>query len=101
MKYTYTILLLIGFSVASRAEEPDEQLAKQLADVVRDVNASIWVRIEAAKTLGKLGNRGGPAVPSLTITLGKFRSNEFPTLQEEIVRALGRIGHPAKTALPA
>jgi len=93
--------LLLIVAGSSRGDELDDRLAKELADVVRDGRTSVWARIEAAKTLGKLGPTMGAAVPELSKLLVKFRPNELSSLQEEIIRALGLMGNPAKMALPA
>lgn len=98
---------LLAIAVASlavsglRADETDDQLARQLGSVVRDPRPSIWARVEAARTLAKLGPRASAAVPDLVAVLGRFRGPELEPLQEAIVEALGQIGSPAKSALPA
>ncbi|MBA4065285.1 MAG: hypothetical protein C0501_16550 [Isosphaera sp.] len=85
----------------ARADEGDDQLARQLAGVVRDPRLSVWSRVEAAKMIGKLGPRGGAAAADLAALLGRFRGPEQEPLQEAVVDALGQIGAPAKPALPA
>jgi HEAT repeat protein len=84
-----------------RAEEADDLLAKQLAAVVRDPRLFLPQRVEAAKMLGKLGQRAGAAVPDLTAQLSGLRGAELEPLQEAVVDALGRIGSPARESLPA
>jgi HEAT repeat protein len=84
----------------ARADEGDDQLARQLAGVVRDPRLSVWQRVEAAKMLGKMGQRGGAAAADLTAVLGRFRGPEQEPLQEAVVDALGQMGSPAKGSLP-
>ncbi|HEX4607830.1 MAG TPA: HEAT repeat domain-containing protein [Urbifossiella sp.] len=91
----------LTLAVPARADEPDDLLAKQLAAVVRDPRLPLPQRVEAAKTIGKLGPRAGAAVPDLTTQLLRLRGNELEPLQEAVIDALGRIGSPARESLPA
>ncbi|MBX9582780.1 MAG: HEAT repeat domain-containing protein [Gemmataceae bacterium] len=96
------VLALVTLAApAARADESDDLLARQLAAVVRDPRLPVAQRIEATRTLGKLGLLAGAAVPDLTQQLNRLRDGEHERLQETIVDALGRIGSPARTALPA
>ena len=101
MRTVLALTIVIGTAVVSRADEGDDLLARQLAAVVRDPRLRMQQRMEAARTLGKFGQRAGAAVPELIAQLNRLRGQELEPLQVSIVDALGRIGSPAKTALPA
>jgi len=91
---------LVALPAAARADEADDRLAKELAGVVRDPRLRLAQRVEAARTLGKLGMRAAAAVPDLAAQITRLRGNELEPLQEAVVDALGRIGSPARPALP-
>ncbi|MBN9523141.1 HEAT repeat domain-containing protein, partial [bacterium] len=97
------LLLALGltFAAPARAQEPDDLLARQLAAVVRDFRLPPPQRVEAARTLGRLGPRAAPAVPELAEQLLRLRGAELEALQEAVIDALGQIGSPARGALPA
>jgi HEAT repeat protein len=86
---------------AARADEQDDLLARQLAAIVRDPRRTTAQRVEAARTLGRIGYQAGAAVPDLIQQLDRLRGTEHERLQESIIDALGRIGSPARPALPA
>jgi HEAT repeat protein len=97
------LLILLAAAVipaAARADEVDDELAKRLSMTARDPRLSIHSRVEAAKTLGKLGTRASAAVPDLVAVLNRLRGAEQEPLQEAIVDALGHIGAAARPTLP-
>lgn len=101
MRRGVPVLLLLLVGPAGRADEADDALAKSLTAVVRDPRLPAPQRVEAARTLGRLGTRASAAVPELVLQLDRLRGAEQETLQEAVIGALGRIGSPARTALPA
>ena len=101
MKRLLAVAAVLLAAPAARADETDDLLARQLAAVVRDPRLPTAQRIEAARVLGKLGLLAGAAVPDLTQQLNRLRDGEHERLQETIVDALGRIGSPARSSLPA
>ena len=96
--------LLVTLSLASvglsRADEASDQLAKELVGVVRDPRLSQRQRVEAARTLGKLGPKAAAVVPDLIAQLKRLQGAELEELQEAVIDTLGGIGATAKTALP-
>lgn len=94
------LFLLFVFPGLVGADEKDDQLARDLVNVVRDRIGPPWSRVEATNTLGKMGMRAQVAVPELQATLLKLSGPETLPLQEAIVRTLGQIGAPAKPTIP-
>lgn len=101
MRRLLVLPVLLALAPSARADEADDLLARQLAAVVRDPRLRLDQRVEAARTLGRLGYQAGAAVPDLTAQLGRLRGAEHERLQEAVIDALGRIGSPARTSLPA
>lgn len=101
MRCGVVLVALFAFPLAARADEADDALAKKLGGIVRDPRQTVWARVEAANTLGKLGPVAGAAVGDLVAVLERLRGAEQEPLQEAVVEALGQIGGSAKTALPA
>lgn len=101
MRYVIVTVGMLTAVPVARADEADDRLARQLAAVVRDPRLRLAQRVEAARTLGKLGALAGAAVPDLTAQLDRLRGAEHERLQETIVDTLGRIGSAARPALPA
>lgn len=95
------VVLPLGISPPLRADEADDLLAQRMAAIVRDFRQPLATRVEAARTLEKLGPRGAVAVNDLIAVLDRLRGTEQEPLQEAIVEALGRMGSKAKAALPA
>jgi HEAT repeat protein len=93
-------LALAVLAAPAPAEESDDLLARQLAATVRDPRLMLPQRVEAARMLGRLGQRGAAAVPELTAQLLRLRGSELEPLQEAIIDTLGQIGSPARSALP-
>ena len=101
MRISFLPALTLLLSVSSSfADEKDEVLVRELAAVVRERLTPTWQRVEATKTLGKLGPRAALAVPELNAQLLKLRGEDTVPLQEAIVKALGQIGSAAKPAIP-
>jgi len=95
-------VVLIGVGASPvRADEDDDVLAKRMSALVRDFRQPLASRVEAARTIAKLGPRAAAAVPDLVAVLSRLRGTEQEPLQEAIIEALGQIGSAAKTALPA
>lgn len=98
MRALAVLTLLLASSVL-RADEADDLLARQLAAEVRDPRLTMRVRIEAAKTLGKLGPRAAVVVPDLTAQVIRLKGVDLAPLQEAVIDALGEIGSASKPAL--
>lgn len=96
-----TLALALAFAAPAGAQETDDLLARQLAAVVRDPRLPLAQRVEAARMIGRLGQRAGAAVPDLTQQLLRLRGTEHELLQEAVIDTLGQIGSPAREALPA
>src|SRR5262245_46268949 len=109
MSRPLVIAMLLFLPAGIRAGEfpaqvdPQEQLVRELVDVVRNRSGDqlLWSRMQAAQTLGKLGIGARSAVPALAEFLEEPRRNDPPMLDEAVVRALARIGRPARAAIPA
>lgn len=101
MKRLLALSAVLLAAPSARADEADDLLARQLAAIVRDPRLTSAQRVEAARTLGRLGILAGAAVPELTQQLDRLRGMEHERLQESVIDALGRIGSPARPALPA
>lgn len=100
MKPLLSISLLLLLSSPSPGDETDEKVSRQLVEVIQDVRATPFARIEAAKTLAKMGARASAAAEGLTAMLKKLRGDEFSDLHEAVLVALGEIGPPARNAIP-
>ncbi len=100
MRYVLVLAGALLAGPAARADEVDDALARRLSGVVRDFRQPTAARVEAARTLVKLGGRASAAVPDLVAVLARLRGNEQEPLQEVIVEALGQIGAASKAALP-
>src|SRR5579883_219844 len=103
MRHTLLLTLVIPLIAAAtaHADESDEALARRLSGVVRDFRQPLAARVEAARTIGKLGARAAVAVPDLVVVLDRLRGSEQAPLQEAIIEYLGQIGAAARTALPS
>ncbi|QJW94373.1 HEAT repeat domain-containing protein [Frigoriglobus tundricola] len=100
MRYVLVLAGALGLGPAARADEVDDAMARRLSGLVRDFRLPTAARVEAARTLYKLGARASAAVPDLVAVLARLRGNEQEPLQEAIVEALGQIGAASKVALP-
>lgn len=94
------ILLAVSVAGVARGDEASDQLAKELVGVVRDPLLTVRQRVEAARTLGKMGPKAAAVVPDLIAQLKRLRGVELEELQEAVVETLGFIGATAKPALP-
>jgi HEAT repeat protein len=94
------VLGLLAAAPAARADEADDRLARQMATLVHDFRQPLPARVEAARTLGKLGARAAVAVPELVAVLDRLRGAEQEPLQEAVIEALGQMGSAARVALP-
>ncbi len=101
MRRTLLGLLLFVAAGAARADEATDRLAKELVGVVRDPRQGVIQRVEAARTLAKLGPQAAVVVPDLIAQVQRLKGDELEPLQEAVIEALGAIGSAAKPALPA
>lgn len=94
-------VVLVGGAIGSvQADEATDRLAKELVGVVRDPRQGVTQRVEAARTLAKLGSQAAVVVPDLTAQLKRLKGEELEPLQEAVIETLGAIGSAAKPALP-
>src|SRR5205823_4612285 len=77
-------------------DEPDGRTSFELVMIVRGPLAPLAVRVQATRTLGKLGPKARVAVPELVRLIGRTRYGEFVALQEAMIDALGQIGAAAR-----
>jgi HEAT repeat protein len=101
MRWGIVLAALVVIPPVGRADENDDALARKMVGVVRDFRQPTATRVEAARTLTKLGARAAVAVPDLVAVLDRLRGSEQETLQEAVVEALGQMGSAAKVALPS
>ncbi|MDY3551620.1 HEAT repeat domain-containing protein [Gemmata sp. JC717] len=101
MRGLFVLAALCAVAPAVRADEVDDALAKKLGAVVRDPRHPLRSRVEAANMLGKLGPLASAATGDLVAVLERLRGREQEPLQEAVVDALGQIGAPARSTLPA
>jgi HEAT repeat protein len=100
-RVAWIALLVAGLAVPARADEADDLLTRELVLVVRDPLAPVPARVQAARTLGRLGPKAKSAVPELTRLIARSRYAELLPLQEAMIDALGQIGAAARPAVPA
>ena len=93
-------LVLLALAGAARADEATDRLAKELVGVVRDPRQGVTQRVEAARTLAKLGPQAAVVVPDLIAQMQRLKGDELEPLQEAVIETLGAIGSAAKPALP-
>jgi HEAT repeat protein len=101
MKHVVAIIVSGFLTGATRADEPDDLLTRQLAAIIRDPRLTIDVRVDAAKSLAQLGPKAAIALDELTKQLSLVRGREQESLQEAVIEAIGAIGPTAKSALPS
>ena len=77
---------------AGRADEADDILARRMSAMVRDFRLPMGARVEAARTLEKLGPRASAAVPHLVAVLDRHRGAEQEPHQQAVIEALGVMG---------
>jgi HEAT repeat protein len=93
--------LLAGAGTVA-AQAPTPPLVTELTDLVRDTRGTpLWSRVRAAETLGKMGPDARGAVAGLAEFLVDPLRADPLVLDEAVVQALGRIGTPARRAIPA
>jgi HEAT repeat protein len=92
--------IVLALAGAVRADEATDRLAKDLVGMVRDPRQDVPQRVEAARTLAKLGPRAAVVVPDLIAQLKRLKGDELEPLQEAVVDTLGAIGGASKPALP-
>jgi HEAT repeat protein len=104
-----TTTLLLGALVLVAAE-PGDAAAERTARIVNQLIATLrdeprgqplWSRIEAARTLGKLGSEARAAVPALASMLDDPSRRDPLMIDEAVINALGQMGAAARTAIPA
>lgn len=100
MRVLVGLILLLSVVSLGRADEATDRLAKELVGVVRDPRQGEPQRVEAARTLGKLGPQAAVVVPDLIAQLKRLKDDELESLQAAVVETLGTIGSAAKAALP-
>lgn len=101
MRQLLILAAILVLPTAVRADEADDQLARELAAMVRDPRQPVRTRVEAARMIGQLGPRASAAVPDLVTVLDRFRGRELEPIQEAVIDACGLIGAPARSALPS
>ena len=60
---------MVSFTLPEQIEAGHVDFARQLAATVRDPRVGLWSRVEAARTLAKMGPRAVVAVPDLVAQL--------------------------------
>lgn len=100
-RIAWIALFLVGVDTAARADEADDLLTRDLVLVVRDPLVPVPARVQAVRTLGRLGPKAKAAVPELTRLIARSRYDELLPLQEAMIDALGQIGAAARPAVPA
>ncbi len=102
------LICLLALGGPARTDEQQDEknalLVRQLVLALGDASGRtpLWSRVQAAETLGKLGPVAGSGVPALAALLeDPARKKDPPVIDEAIVKALGRIGRPARSAIPA
>jgi HEAT repeat protein len=96
------VCCLLAVAGTARAQAPTPALVVELTDLVRDGKGSpLWSRVRAAETLGKMGPEARGAVAGLAEFLVDPLRADPLVLDEAVVRALGRMGTPARPAIPA
>ncbi len=100
MRRLFVCLLLLVVAGSARADEATDRLAKELVGVVRDPRQGVIQRVEAARTLAKLGPQAAVVVPDLIAQMQRLKGDELEPLQEAVIETLGAIGSAAKPALP-
>jgi HEAT repeat protein len=102
-KLVMSLACLLLAAGAAGAQEGKGKVVGELVDVLRDYSGrrSVWVRYQAAETLGKMGPDAAEAVPALARFLDDSRDRDAEVLDEAVVKTLGKIGRAARPAIPA
>ncbi len=102
--------ILLAVSLVLVAGPPGDAAAQQTAAIVHQLVATlrdeprgqpIWSRVEAARTLGKLGPDARSAVPALVSILDDPYRHDPTFVYEAIIHALANMGSVARPAIPA
>lgn len=101
MRWLLVPVIVLATVVPARADEADDMMARRMVAVVKDFRQPLSARVEAARTLAKLGPRASAATTDLIAVLERLRGAEQESLQEAVIDALGQIGAAAKGALPS
>jgi HEAT repeat protein len=101
MRHALILAVLLLGAASARADEADDALARRMVGVVKDFRQPLAARVEAARTLAKLGARASSAVTDLVAVLERIMGREQEPLQEALIEALGEMGAAARPALPA
>jgi HEAT repeat protein len=99
MRRIFGLMVVLTATGVAAADEATDRLAKELVGVVRDPRQGVTQRVEAARTLAKLGPQAAVVVPDLIAQLKRLKSDELEPLQEAVVETLGAIGSASKPAL--
>lgn len=100
MRTVWAVGCVLALAATAQADEATDRLARELVGVVRDPRQDVPQRVEAARTLAKLGPRAAAVVPDLIAQLKRLKGDELEPLQEAVVETLGAIGAASKPALP-
>jgi HEAT repeat protein len=97
------VLLLAPGTPGEAEAERTAQIVNQLIAVLRDEpqGRPFWSRVQAARTLGKLGSEARAAVPALASMLDDPYRRDPPMITEAVINALARMGSAARSAIPA
>jgi HEAT repeat protein len=104
-----TTTLLIGVLVLG-APAPGEAAAERTARIVNQLIATLrdeprgqplWSRVQAARTLGKLGSEARAAVPALASMLDDPTRRDPALIDEAVINALAQMGSAGRVAIPA
>jgi HEAT repeat protein len=97
-----TIALTVG-APGEAAAERTAIIVNQLIATVRDEprGQSLWSRVQAARTIGKLGPEAKAAVPALASMLDDPSRRDPALIDEAVINALARMGSAGRPAIPA
>jgi HEAT repeat protein len=94
------LLIALECGADSPMAEARDAAVLELATQATDYSAGMFTKLEALRTLGKLGSDAKAAAPILADKLGRIRRGDVLPLQEAIVVTLGKIGPAATAAIP-
>ena len=99
MRRLFVCLLLLLAAGAARADEATDRLAKELVGVVRDPRQGVIQRVEAARTLAKLGPQAAVVVPDLIAQVQRLKGDELEPLQEAVIETRKNVPERISAAL--